>query len=137
MKNMDTSTRIEKAIERLRQRYGVSGGLTTELKVIAVQNGLKAYHDLNSMKIFEDLKTFGIFAFLRDEVDKFSGQLLLNTISRLLVTLKRRYLDSSKKKLDLSRPLSLIRSKISLSMKLKQCSQTTCKHFLALIPKKL
>ena len=32
LKNMDTSTRIEKALERLRQRYGVSGGLTTEPK---------------------------------------------------------------------------------------------------------
>ena len=104
MKNMNTSTRIEKALERLRQRYGVSGGLTTEPKVKAVRNGPKVSHDLNSMKIFnEDLNTLEIFAFAHDEVDKLSGQLLLDTASRLPNTLKRRYLDYlNKKGLDLS-----------------------------------
>ena len=41
MKNMITSRRIEKALDRLRQRYGVSGGLTSEFKVMAVRNGPK------------------------------------------------------------------------------------------------
>ena len=106
MKNMNTSTRIEKALERLRQRYGVSGGLTTEPKVKAVRNGPKVSHDLNSMKIFnEDLNTLEIFAFAHDEVDKLSGQLLLDTASRLPNTLKRRYLDYlNKKGLNLSHP---------------------------------
>ena len=106
MKNMNTLTRIEKALERLRQRYGVSGGLTTEHKVKAVRNGPKVSHDLNSMKIFnENLNTLEIFAFAHDEVDKLSGQLLLDTASRLPNTLKRRYLDYlNKKGLDLSHP---------------------------------
>ena len=41
MKNVSTSTRIEKALDRLRQRYGVSGGLTSEPIIIAIRNGLK------------------------------------------------------------------------------------------------
>ena len=53
MKNMDrdTSASIERALERLRQRYGVSGGLTTDPKEIALPNGPKVFHDLNTLKI--------------------------------------------------------------------------------------
>ena len=94
IKNLDTSTPIEKAHERLMQRNGVPVGLTTETKVTAVRNGPKVSHDLNSMKIFnEDLNTLEIFAFAPNEVDKLSGQLLLDTASRLSNSLKRRYLD--------------------------------------------
>jgi len=41
MKNRSTgmSMRIEKALVRLRQRYGISGGLTSKPKVMAVRNG--------------------------------------------------------------------------------------------------
>ena len=45
----------------------MSGGLTTEPKVIAVRNDPKVSHDLNSMKINnEDLNTLEIFAFAHD-----------------------------------------------------------------------
>ena len=33
IKNMTTAQRIEKALDRLRQRYGVSSGLTSEPRV--------------------------------------------------------------------------------------------------------
>ena len=58
MKIVSTSTRIEKALDRLRQRYGVSGGLTSEPKIIAIRNGPKVFGDLNSLKMYnEDLNT--------------------------------------------------------------------------------
>ena len=41
LKNMSTSQRVEKAIDRLRQRYGVSGGLITERQIVAIRNGPK------------------------------------------------------------------------------------------------
>ena len=51
MKNMSTSRRIEKALDRLRQRYGVSGGLTSEPKVMAVRNGPKVSFTSTSLKL--------------------------------------------------------------------------------------
>ena len=36
MKSMSTSRQIKKALDRLRQRYGVSGGFTFEPKVRAI-----------------------------------------------------------------------------------------------------
>ena len=106
MKNLTTSTRIEKALDRLRQRYGVSGGLTSEPKIIAIRNGLKVLSDFNSLKMYnEDLYTLEIFAMAHDEVEKLSGQLFLDTASRLPRVLKQRYLDYlNKKELDLNRP---------------------------------
>ena len=41
MKSMTTSQRIEKALDRLRQRYGVSGGLTSEPKSWRYVTGLR------------------------------------------------------------------------------------------------
>ena len=41
MKSMTTAQRIEKALDRLRQRYGVSSGLTSEPRVIAIRHGAK------------------------------------------------------------------------------------------------
>ena len=106
MKNVSTSTRIEKALDRLRQRYGVSGGLTSEPKIIAIRNGPKVLSDLNSLKMYnEDLNTLEIFAMAHDEAEKLSGQLFLDTASRLPHVLKQRYLDYlNKKGLDLNRP---------------------------------
>ena len=107
MKNVSTSTRTEKALDRLRQRYGVSGGLTSEPKIIAIRNGRKVLSDLNSLKMYnEDLNTLEIFAMAHDEVEKLSGQLFLDTASRLPHVLKQRYLDYylNKKGLDLNRP---------------------------------
>ena len=94
MKNMSTSRRIEKALDRLRQRYGVSGGLTSEPKVMAVRNGPKVSFTSTSLKLFnEDLNTLEVFAYAHDEVEKLSGQLLIDTANRLPSLLKRRYLD--------------------------------------------
>ena len=42
IKNMSISQRIEKALDRLWQRYGVSNDLTTEPKIIAIRNGPKS-----------------------------------------------------------------------------------------------
>jgi len=94
MKSLSTSMRIEKALDRLRQRYGVSEGLPSEPKVMAVRNGPKVSFTLTSLKMFnEDLNTLEIFTYAHDEVEKLSGQLLMDTANRLLNVLKRRYLD--------------------------------------------
>ena len=106
MKNMSTSRRIEKALDRLRQRYGVSGGLTSEPKVMAVRNGPKVSFTSTSLKLFnEDLNTLEVFAYAHDEVERLSGQLLIDTANRLPSLLKRRYLDYlNKRNLNLNSP---------------------------------
>ena len=106
MKNMSTSQRIEKALDRLRQRYGVSGGLTSEPKIMDVRYGPKVIFNVASLKAFnEDLNTLEIFAYAHDEVGKLSGQLLLDTANRLPGVLKRRYLDYlAKMGLNLNQP---------------------------------
>ena len=98
MKNLSTSQRIDKALDRLRQRYGVFGGLTSEPSVIAVRNGPKVSLKLNSLKVFiEDLNSLEVFAYAHDEAEKLSGQ-LLDTANRIPVLLKRRYIDFLDKK---------------------------------------
>ena len=106
MKNMSTAQRIEKALDRLRQRYGISGGFSSEPKVRAVRHGPKVSFNTTSLKSFnEDLNTLEVFAYAHDEVEKLSGQLLLDTASRLPNILKRRYLDYlDKRQLNLSQP---------------------------------
>ena len=106
MKNVSTSTRIEKALERLRQRYGVSGGLTLKPKIIAIHNGPKVLIDLNLLKMYnEDLNTLEIFAMAHNKVEKLSGQLFLDTACHLPHALKQRHRDYlHKKRLDLNRP---------------------------------
>ena len=53
----------------------------------------------------EDLNTSEVFAYAHDEVEKLSGQLLVDVANRLPGVLKRRYLDYLKKSgLDLNRP---------------------------------
>jgi len=70
MRNMNTLTRIERALERLKQRYGVLEGLTTEPKIIAIRNGAKVSKDLNSLKSFnEDLNTLEVFAYAHNEAE--------------------------------------------------------------------
>ena len=93
-------------MDRLRQRYGVSNGLTTEPKIIAIRNGPKVTFNVTSLKAFnDDLNTLEVFAYAHDEVEKLSGQLLLDTASRLPSVLKRRYLDYlAKMALDLNHP---------------------------------
>ena len=106
MRSLTTSQRIEKALDRLRQRYGVSGGLSLEPKVMAIRNAPKIINDLPSLKMFiEDLNTLEVFAFAHDEAEKLSGKLLFDIASRLPNVLKRRYLDFlDQKGLNLSRP---------------------------------
>ena len=106
MKKLTTAQRIERALDRLRQRYGVSGGFTSKSNIIPIRYGPKVSFDLNSLKMFsEDLNTLEVFAFAHDEAEKLSGQLLLDTASRLPTLLKRRYLDFlDRRELNLSRP---------------------------------
>ena len=99
MKGLTTSQRIEKALDRLRQRYGVSGGFSSEPEVMAIRNAAKVANDLPSLKLFnEESNTLEIFAFAHDDVNKLSGQLLFDIANRLPGILKRRYLDSLDKK---------------------------------------
>ena len=68
MRGLTTSQRIEKALDRLRQNYGVSGGLSSEPKVMAIRNAPKVTNDLPSLKMFlEDLNTLEVIAFAHDE----------------------------------------------------------------------
>jgi len=52
MKSVPTLQRIEMALDRLRLRYGVFGGLTNEPKVIDIRNGLKIGYNVSSLKQF-------------------------------------------------------------------------------------
>ena len=106
MKSMSTTERIEKALNRLRERYGVSGGLITEPKIIEIRHGSKVVFNTASLKSFnEDLNTLEVYAYAHDEIGKLSGQLLMDVANRLPGVLKRRYLDFlSRKGLNLNRP---------------------------------
>ena len=93
MKNLSTSERVEKAIARLRERYGVLGGLITEPEIVRIRTGSKVVHTVASLKSFnEDLNTLEVFAYAHDEIENLSGQ-LLDVANRLPGVLKRRYLD--------------------------------------------
>ena len=106
MRNMSTSRRIERALDRLRQRYGVSGGLTSEPKIAKIRTGPKVSMSIASLKAFnKDLNTLEVYAHAHDELDKLSGQLMLDTANRLPGVLKRRYLDYlDKKNINLNQP---------------------------------
>ena len=106
MKRLSTSEWFEKALDRLRQRYGVSGRLTTEPQLIDIRHGSKVAFNVSSLKSFnKDLNNLEVFAYAHDEVGKLSGQLLLDVARRLPGVLKRRYLDYlAQMKLNLNRP---------------------------------
>ena len=94
MRNMSTSRRIERALDRLRQRYGVSGGLTSEPKIVKIRTGPRVSISVASLKAFnEDLNTLKVYAHAHDELDKLYGQLMLDTANQLPGVLKRKYLD--------------------------------------------
>ena len=59
-----------------------------------------------SLKAFnEDLNTLEVYAHAHDELDKLSGQLMLDTANRLPGVLKRRHLDClDKKSINLNQP---------------------------------
>ena len=91
---MSTSQRVEKALARLKERYGVPGGLTSEPKVTEIRYGPKITFNTASLKAFnEELNLLEVYAYAHDEVNKLSGQLILDTANRLPNFLKRRYLD--------------------------------------------
>ena len=54
LKNMTASQRIERALGRLRQRYGVSGGFVSEPKVVDIRNGPRVIHAVSSLKAFNE-----------------------------------------------------------------------------------
>ena len=94
MKSMTTSQRIEKALDRLRQRYGVSSGLMSEPKLMAIRHAVKVSFIATSLKLYnKDLNTLEVYAYAHNKYEKLSGQLLLDTANRLPNVLKRRYLD--------------------------------------------
>ena len=134
-KNMTTQQRIDRALERLRQRYGVPSGFVSEPKVAEVRNGSKVTHTVSSLKSFnEDLITLEVFAYGHNQVEKLSGQLLLDTVNRLPVNLKRRYLyELDKSLLDLNQPsfegFELLRKFVAHEIKLMTSgyAQALCK----------
>ena len=71
MRNMSTAQRIEKALYRLRQRYGVFGGLTTEPQRIDICLGPKVMFNIASLKSYNE--DGEVFAYLPDEVEKICG----------------------------------------------------------------
>ena len=77
MKNVSTWTRIEKALDRLRQKYGVSGGLTSEPKIIAIRNGPKILSDLNSLKMYNEDLCHGTRPSLKNSLGNCSLTLLV------------------------------------------------------------
>ena len=94
MRCMSTAQQIEKALDRLRQRFGVSGGLTTEPQIIDIRLGPRVVFSTASLKSYnEDLNTLEVFAYAHDEVEKLSLQLLMDVVNCLPGVLKRRYLD--------------------------------------------
>ena len=94
MRGLSTSERVEKALEQLSERYGVPGGLTAEPAIVDIRNGSRVLHNVVSLKKFrEDLNTLEVFAYAHNEIEKLSGQLLLDVANRLPGVLKQRYLD--------------------------------------------
>ena len=106
MKAMTTSQRIEKALARLKERYGVPAGLTSEPKVREIRHGPSISFNTASLKSFnEELNLLEVYAYAHNELEKLSGQLTLDTANRLPNFLKRRFLDYlTKIGSDLNRP---------------------------------
>ena len=76
------------ALSRLRQRYGVPGGLTTEPEIIEIRSGSVISFNVGSLKQFiQELNTLAVFALAHDQYEKLSGQLLLDVANRLPGTL--------------------------------------------------
>ena len=106
MKSVSTSERIQTALDRLRQLYGVSGGLITEPQVVEIRNGAKVTYNVSSLKAYnKHVNTSEVFAYAHDEFGKLSRQSLLDVANRLPGVLKTRYLNYlSQHGLDLNCP---------------------------------
>ena len=93
-KSMRLSSVLTRALDKLHQRFGVSGGFLSELKVLEIRKCSKITHSITSLKSFNDgLNTLEVFAYALDQAKKLSGKLLLDTAKRLPGNLKRRVLD--------------------------------------------
>ena len=74
MRSTSTAQQIEKALDRLCQRYGVSGGFTSKPKVRAIRYGPKVAFTSNSLKFLnEDLNLLEVFAYAHDETTNSLG----------------------------------------------------------------
>ena len=63
-----TFQRIEKELDRLRQRYGIFDGLTLEPQIISIRREPKMVFTSASLKSFnEDLNTLKVFAYAHDK----------------------------------------------------------------------
>ena len=94
MKAMTTSQRIEKALARLKERYGVPAGLTSEPKVREIRHDPSISFNTASLKSFnEELNLLEEYAYAHNELEKLFGQLTLDTANRFPNFLKRRFLD--------------------------------------------
>ena len=78
-KVMTMSTQIEKTFVRLKERYGVPGGLTSEPKVMNIRHGQKISFNVASMKAFNEELNFLETPMLMKKHKKLSGQLTLDT----------------------------------------------------------
>ena len=89
MKSVSDLQCIKKALDCLRQRYGVSGGLITESKIIEIRHRAKITFNVGSLKHFnEELNILEVFAYAHDKFEKLS-----DVASRLFGVLQRHYLD--------------------------------------------
>ena len=72
LKNMTPSQTIERSLDRLRQRYRVSGRFVSEPNVLDIRNGHRVAHAVSSLKAFnEDSNTLEVFAYANDQVENF------------------------------------------------------------------
>ena len=94
MQAMTTSQRIEKALARLKERYSVPAGLTSQPKVREIRHGPSISFNTAFLKSFNEVvNLLEVYAYAHNELEKLSGQLTLDTADRLPNFLKRRYLD--------------------------------------------
>ena len=88
MKNVN-SQRIDRNLDGLRHRYGVSNDCTTKSKITAIRVDPKVTSNLTLLQAFkEDLKLLEVFVYAHDEVEKFSSQWPQDTPSLLHTVLK-------------------------------------------------
>ena len=73
MRSVSTAQQIESALDYLRQRYGVSGGLTNKPQIVDIRLWPRVVFNTASLKSYNgDLNTLEVFAYAHDEVEKLS-----------------------------------------------------------------
>ena len=79
-KTTSTSKRVDRALYPLRQRYSVSGRLTSEPRIAKIRTGSRMAMSVASLKAFnEDLNILRVYAHAHDQQDKLSGKLMMDT----------------------------------------------------------